>query len=84
LPAGAIWSRSIYLGGSVMLFDRVQPLDEILRQLKKKSRHRTLGAFQLTILGIGAIIGTGIFLLTAEAAQKWGGLLPARSRSKGP
>jgi APA family basic amino acid/polyamine antiporter len=31
-----------------------------------------LGAFQLTMLGIGAVIGTGIFVLTAEAAQKAG------------
>ncbi|MET0807238.1 MAG: amino acid permease, partial [Pseudoxanthomonas sp.] len=29
-------------------------------------------AFQLTMLGIGAIIGTGIFVLTAEAGQKAG------------
>src|SRR3546814_14032455 len=38
----------------------------------KKSLHRSLGAFQLTMLGIGAVIGTGIFVLTAEAAQKAG------------
>jgi len=31
-----------------------------------------LGAFQLTMLGIGAVIGTGIFVLTSEAAQKAG------------
>lgn len=31
-----------------------------------------MGAFQLTMLGIGAIIGTGIFVLTAAAAQKAG------------
>jgi len=31
-----------------------------------------LGAWQLTLLGVGAIIGTGIFVLTAEAAQKAG------------
>jgi len=29
---------------------------------------RTLGVFELTMLGIGAIIGTGIFVLTGEAA----------------
>jgi APA family basic amino acid/polyamine antiporter len=39
---------------------------------EKKSLHRSLGAFQLTLLGIGAVIGTGIFVLTAEAAQKAG------------
>ena len=33
---------------------------------------RTLGAFQLTMLGIGAVIGTGIFVLTSAGAQKAG------------
>ncbi|MGZ8410920.1 MAG: amino acid permease [Hyphomicrobium sp.] len=55
-----------------MLFDRVKPLSAILRTAEKKSLHRSLGAFQLVMLGIGAIIGTGIFVLTAEAAQKAG------------
>jgi basic amino acid/polyamine antiporter, APA family len=55
-----------------MLFDRVKPLDAILATAEKKSLTRTLGAFQLTMLGVGAIIGTGIFVLTAEAAQKAG------------
>src|SRR3546814_18345674 len=53
-------------------FDRVKPLDAILATAEKKSLTRTLGAFQLTMLGIGAVIGTGIFVLTAEAAQKAG------------
>jgi APA family basic amino acid/polyamine antiporter len=51
---------------------RVKPLDAILATAEKKSLHRQLGPFQLTMLGIGAIIGTGIFVLTAEAAQKAG------------
>jgi APA family basic amino acid/polyamine antiporter len=55
-----------------MLFWRVKPLDAILETAEKKSLTRTLGAFQLTMLGIGAIIGTGIFVLTAEAATKAG------------
>ncbi len=55
-----------------MLFDRVKPLDAILATAEKKSLTRSLGAFQLTMLGIGAVIGTGIFVLTAEAAQKAG------------
>ncbi len=55
-----------------MLFWRVKPLDQILQTAEKKSLKRQLGAFQLTMLGIGAIIGTGIFVLTAEAAQKAG------------
>ena len=55
-----------------MIFGRVKPLDAILATAEKKSLTRTLGAFQLTMLGIGAIIGTGIFVLTAEAANKAG------------
>ncbi len=55
-----------------MLFDRVKPLDAILATAEKKSLHRSLGAVQLTLLGVGAIIGTGIFVLTAAAAQKAG------------
>lgn len=55
-----------------MIFGRIKPLDAILATAEKKSLHRTLGAFQLTMLGIGGVIGTGIFVLTAEAAQKAG------------
>jgi basic amino acid/polyamine antiporter, APA family len=51
---------------------RIKSLDAILATAEKKSLHRSLGAFQLTMLGVGAIIGTGIFVLTAEAAQKAG------------
>ena len=55
-----------------MIFWRVKPLDAILATAEKKGLQRSLGAWQLTLLGIGAIIGTGIFVLTAEAAQKAG------------
>ncbi len=55
-----------------MLFGRVKPLDAILAAAERKSLHRTLGAFQLTLFGIGSVIGTGIFVLTAAGAQKAG------------
>ena len=55
-----------------MLFQRKKSLDMILQTAQKKSLTRQLGPFQLTMLGIGAIIGTGIFVLTAAAAQKAG------------
>lgn len=55
-----------------MIFGRVKPLDAILATAEKKALTRTLGATQLTMLGIGAIIGTGIFVLTALAADKAG------------
>ncbi|MEA3054301.1 MAG: basic amino acid/polyamine antiporter, family [Sphingomonadales bacterium] len=55
-----------------MIFGRVKPLDAILATAQKKSLNRTLGAFQLTLFGVGCIIGTGIFVLTAVGAQKAG------------
>ena len=55
-----------------MIFGRVKSLDAILATAEKKGLKRSLGAFQLTLLGIGAVIGTGIFVLTSEAAQKAG------------
>jgi APA family basic amino acid/polyamine antiporter len=57
--------ESLFLG-------RVKPLEAILATAEKKALKRSLGAIQLTLLGIGAVIGTGIFVLTAEAAQKAG------------
>jgi APA family basic amino acid/polyamine antiporter len=54
------------------MFGRVKSLDAILATAEKKSLHRSLGPVQLTLLGVGAVIGTGIFVLTAAAAQKAG------------
>ncbi len=58
--------------GTALIFGRVKSLDAILATAEKKGLHRSLGAFQLTLLGVGAVIGTGIFVLTSEAAQKAG------------
>ncbi len=55
-----------------MLFDRVKSLTQILETAEKKGLKRQLGGFQLTMLGVGAIIGTGIFVLTSVAANKAG------------
>lgn len=55
-----------------MIFGRIKPLDAILATAEKKALTRSLGPVQLTLLGVGAVIGTGIFVLTAEAAQKAG------------
>ena len=60
------------------MFGRVKPLDAIIATAEKKSLHRSLGGFQLMLFGIGCVIGTGIFVLTAAGAQKAGpGLLLA-------
>ena len=41
---------------------------------------RVLGAVDLTLLGIGAIIGTGIFVLTGQAAAAHSGPAVASAR----
>ena len=55
-----------------MILGRVKPLDAIMATAEKKSLHRSLGGLQLMLFGIGCIIGTGIFVLTAVGAQKAG------------
>ncbi len=46
-------------------------------QIQAENEHgelkRTLGALNLVLLGIGCIIGTGIFVLTGRAAAQWAG-----------
>ena len=54
------------------MFGRVKSLDAILATAQRKSLKRTLGWFQLMLFGIGCVIGTGIFVLTAAGAQKAG------------
>lgn len=45
---------------------RRKPIDQLLNE--SDSLHRNLGLFSLVALGIGAIIGAGIFILTGQAA----------------
>ncbi|HKX52996.1 MAG TPA: amino acid permease, partial [Nitrosospira sp.] len=55
-----------------MLFERIKSVGHILESAENRGLKRQLGAFDLTMLGIGAIIGTGIFVLTSVAANKAG------------
>jgi len=51
-------------------FFRTKPLSMLLDEMKGENRlRRVLGPVQLTALGVGAIIGTGIFILTGVAAH---------------
>jgi APA family basic amino acid/polyamine antiporter len=51
------------------LFAR-KSLEQLLEEMKGDNRlRRVLGPVQLTSLGVGAIIGTGIFVLTGQAAH---------------
>ncbi|MEZ5305960.1 MAG: amino acid permease [Pyrinomonadaceae bacterium] len=55
---------------------RTKPIDKIIAESKEEGAHtlkRSLGAMSLTALGVGAIIGTGIFVLTGQAAAKHAG-----------
>ena len=55
-----------------MILGRVKPLNAIIAAAEAKSLKRSLGPIQLMLLGIGCIIGTGIFVLTSVGAQKAG------------
>ena len=53
----------------------VKPLSRILRESESGEHQlkKTLGAFNLIALGIGAIIGAGLFALTPQAAHEHAG-----------
>jgi APA family basic amino acid/polyamine antiporter len=53
-----------------------KPLEVLLAQANEEGKHslkRGLGAFNLTTLGIGSVIGAGIFVLTGQAAAQHAG-----------
>lgn len=52
---------------------RIKPIETMVAGTKVVQLKKTLGAFDLTLLGIGCIIGTGIFVLTGVAAAKYAG-----------
>ncbi len=55
---------------------RTKSIDKIVAESQETGEHtlkKTLSASALTFLGIGAIIGTGIFVLTGQAAGKHAG-----------
>lgn len=54
---------------------RKKSIQELIKEVGQKdvALKKELGAFDLTMLGIGAIIGTGIFVLTGVAAAEHAG-----------
>lgn len=52
---------------------RTKNIEALLANSKREALPKTLGAMDLILLGIGCIIGTGIFVLTGVAAAKFAG-----------
>ncbi|NOW09430.1 APA family basic amino acid/polyamine antiporter [Clostridium saccharobutylicum] len=53
---------------------RTKSIKTLIKETEgEKSLKKSLGAFELTMLGIGAIVGSGIFVLTGVAAAKFSG-----------
>lgn len=52
---------------------RKKSIDELLHQDGKVQLNKTLGAFDLMLLGVGAIVGTGIFILPGTVAAEHAG-----------
>jgi APA family basic amino acid/polyamine antiporter len=63
----------------LMSLFRRKSVQEIIANAEKKPLNKTLGAFDLIMIGIGCTIGTGIFVITGIAAAKYAG--PAISLS---
>jgi APA family basic amino acid/polyamine antiporter len=55
------------------LFRRKSVADLQAEALTDQRLHRALGPWNLTALGIGAIVGAGIFVLTGQAAAQYAG-----------
>ena len=53
---------------------RKLPVEAIIKTHSKEGGlSRTLGAFELTMMGVGVIIGSGIFVITGVAAAEHAG-----------
>ena len=53
---------------------RIKPVEQLIDEAQgERSLKKVLGTFDLTMLGIGAIVGTGIFVITGIAAAKFSG-----------
>lgn len=52
---------------------RTKSVDMMLQETKKSTLVKSLGALDILLIGIGVIIGTGIFVLTGVAAAEYAG-----------
>jgi APA family basic amino acid/polyamine antiporter len=56
-----------------MNFFRIKSFSDVRADAQKTEFKKNLGALDLVLLGLGSIIGTGIFVLTGLAAAKYAG-----------
>ncbi|GAB6181649.1 amino acid permease [Desulfotomaculum defluvii] len=52
---------------------RTKDVELMIKESKRHGLIKSLGAFDITLIGIGVIIGTGIFVLTGVAAAQYAG-----------
>lgn len=51
----------------------IKPIQQLMQESEAPGLKRTLSAMNLTTLGVGGIIGAGIFVLTGQAAAQYAG-----------
>ena len=52
---------------------RRKSFEDLMAHSQEKQLTKVLGAFDITLMGLGIIIGTGIFVLTGIGAAKYAG-----------
>jgi len=50
-----------------------KPFEEVRADIDRHGLHRTLGPWHLVMLGIGCIVGAGVFIMTGTAAANYAG-----------
>ena len=58
---------------NVNLLFRKKPIEAYSNDIETSQLKRTLGKWELTAIGVGAVIGGGIFVLTGVAANQYAG-----------
>ncbi|MCL2825671.1 MAG: amino acid permease, partial [Polyangiaceae bacterium] len=52
---------------------KTKPIADLEREAERGGMKRSLGPVNLTAIGVGAIVGAGIFVLTGHAAAQYAG-----------
>ena len=62
------FNRATFTKNFLKNITRIKNPDEMLEQAKEQELEKSLGVWDLIILGVGAIIGSGIFAIVGIAA----------------